>query len=333
MTSETKLEFLPWLHPHWDQLLRSVATSRIPPALLIQGQRGVGKTFLAKLWAQKLLCKDINSPLPCHTCSPCQLFMAGTHPDFILVEPPEAGKSIGIDTIRQLINKLSLKPQYNGYRVVLIEPAHQLNINAANALLKTLEEPSPYTLIILVSSTAYKLPVTILSRCQKLSIGQPERGMVLHWLQSKKLRQPPENLLAIARGSPLSALALDTSDTLEQRNQTLMELSGLLSGKHDPVQLAGQWEQTFGEDRVNWMLSWVADMVSLQQDPHRVLMQNQDIHSILEGLSQSIPMVELFELWDFLLRTRQNLGGSINQRLLLEELLITWWRWRSFSAR
>ncbi len=326
MTPDSPPELLPWLQPQWEQLLRSMATARIPPALLIQGQKGVGKTVLARSWAQKLLCRDTSPSRACGTCSACQLFNAGTHPDFILIEPPEPGKGIGIDTIRQLINKLSLKPQYNGYRVVIIEPAHLLNINASNALLKTLEEPAAYTLIILITAAPHKLPVTILSRCQKISVPLPERALAIHWLQSRALREPAAHLLDMARGSPLIALTLDGSDALEQRKQMLMEWSGLLSGKQDPILLAGEWESRFSEDRIDWLSTFIRDLVYLKNGMNERILSSQDIQSILNDTARYLTLENLYIYWDLLLKNRHYLGGSLNMRLVLEELLIQWWR-------
>lgn len=333
MMPDASSELLPWLHPQWEQLLRSITTARIPPALLIQGQKGVGKTALARSWAQKLLCRDTLLTTACGTCNACQLFHAGTHPDFIQIEPAEPGKGIGIDTIRQLINKLSLKPQYNGYRVVLIEPAHLLNINASNALLKTLEEPSPYTLIILITAAAHKLPVTILSRCQKISVPLPERTLTLSWLQSKGLREAPDKLLDMAGGSPLIALTLDGANSIEKRNQTLKELSALLAGKQDPILLAGEWESQFDEERIGWISVFIRDLVYLKNGMEHRVSHSQETLSLLKETARHLTLENLYVYWDLLLTTRQYLGGPLNLRLVLEELLIQWWRMGFKSSR
>ncbi len=320
----TQQDFLPWLAPQWDQLIRSIASDRIPPALLIHGQTGLGKTYLAQLWAQKLLCLNADGvKLPCGSCSACHLFQAGTHPDFMTVEPQDTGKSIGVDTIRQLIAKLSLKPQYNGYRIVLIEPADGLNINAANALLKTLEEPAPYTLIILITHSAYKLPVTLLSRCQKISIPRPEKAQLLHWMQSRNLRESTYDALDVSRLGPLNVIAMDATARRETMKQVLREFTAVLQGEHDPVILAGDWEQTFDEDRLEWIMIFVRDMVHQKYNLHEGMTQDGEMRTLLDAVGQKVSLPELYRYWELLLNTRRKLGGASNQRLLLEELLIT----------
>ena len=135
-----------WLSPHWDRLDSHLQSGRVPQALLVVGRQGVGKTQLAETFSKRLLCR---TPLDyaCGECASCRLFAAKTHPDFLRIEPLETGKIIPVDVIRGLIANLALKPQYSGRRVVLINPAHQMNVSSSNSLLKTLEEPDEHTTI------------------------------------------------------------------------------------------------------------------------------------------------------------------------------------------
>ncbi|MGI9212512.1 MAG: DNA polymerase III subunit delta' [Methylococcaceae bacterium] len=319
-------ELLPWLLPQWSWLLSSQAAARIPPALLLHGPSGTGKTALASLWARQLLCRQADANTPCGHCPSCQLFAVGNHPDYTRVEPAEPGKAIGIDAIRQLINKLSLKPQYNGYRVVVIEPAHQLNVNAANALLKTLEEPAPYTLIVLISSAPQKIPVTVLSRCQKLAIPKPAPEQTLTWLAAQGVKQNPALLLDMARGSPLLAVSLDGTDRLAQREQIIQGLIDVKTMGQDPLQLANQWEPLFSEDVIEWIMNWIYELVCLK---HPLLRPNSGFRSEVATVQQiihSVSLADLYAYWDFLIHTRQRMGHNMNVRLLIEELLILWSR-------
>lgn len=314
-------ELWTWLLPGWEWLNQGLASGRVPPALLIQGPDGLGKTRLARVWAQKLLCKVPQQSGPCGMCPSCLLFAAGNHPDYEVVEPLESGKTIGVDSIRQLIHKLSLKPQYNGYRIVVIEPAHLLNLNAANALLKTLEEPSPYTLIILITSASHKLPVTLLSRCQKLTLSRPDQQQALDWLRARAVRQDPLSLLNMAGGSPLAALALDATDHLQKRDRILRELLELREGKRDPVHLAGQWEPLFNEALIGWIMTGVNQWIRLKLG---LPATNREDTLCSKLPVESLSLEALFGYWDLLLKTRQYLSHNLNTRLVVEELLIRW---------
>jgi len=325
MTQAHAPEELPaWLLPGWEWLNQSLASGRVPAALLIQGAQGLGKTWLARVWAQKLLCQASVHALPCGVCPSCLLFLAGNHPDYGLVEPVEPGKVIGVDAIRQLIHKLSLKPQYNGYRVVVIEPAHLLNINAANALLKTLEEPSPYTLIILISAAPHKLPVTLLSRCQKLTLSRPDQQQALDWLTARGVSQNPHILLELAYGSPLTALGLDETGHLQKRDRIIRELLEIRAGTQDPVQLAGQWEPLFNEEVIEWIMTGVNQWIRLKLGLASPVQDTARLTSPSDSGIEAISIEALFGYWDFLIQTRQNIGHNLNTRLLVEALLIRW---------
>ena len=128
---------LPWLQANWDHLNRYIQQNRIPQALLISGHRGLGKLHLASQFAYSLMCTQPQADgLSCGHCASCLLLEAETHPDFINIRPEEQGKTISIDQIRRLITQLTLKPQFEAYRVVIINPAEQMTRSAANAFLK-----------------------------------------------------------------------------------------------------------------------------------------------------------------------------------------------------
>lgn len=165
---------LPWQQQNWAHLCSYIAQKRIPQALLITGNKGLGKQQLADQFAVALLCATPQSDgTACGRCSSCLLVNADTHPDLIHIQPDEPGKGITIGQIRSLIIRLALKPQFEAYRVVIINPAEMMNNAAANAFLKCLEEPTERTAIILITEKPAKLPATIVSRCQKLAIATP----------------------------------------------------------------------------------------------------------------------------------------------------------------
>lgn len=323
MDAETGL--YPWLADPWHTLSAHVNAGRVPQALLIQGAAGIGKLRLAELFAQRLLCQRPGE-FACEACPACRLFLAGTHPDFIKVWPPEPGKVIGVDAIRQLISELALKSQFDSYRVVIIAPAHAMNISASNALLKTLEEPAERTVMLLLSEAPASLPATILSRCQRLPVAAPDSESACRWLEARQPGCGPATLLAAARGSPLKALALAGTDVTERRRTVFGEWSGVLLGREEPVAVAARWESQAHEEFVDWMLTWTMDLIRLLSAPGCGRLCNPDLREDLRTLSRRLHLPGLFDHWSLTLSSRRALSGQSNRLLLLEELLIRWAR-------
>lgn len=325
MNAAPEGELHPWLLPAWERLQAHVEGGRLPQALLIHGPSGLGKAALAERFAHRLLCTGAGTR-PCGRCAGCHLLAAGTHPDYRRIAPEEPGKPIRVDAIRRLIGDLALKAQYEGYRVSLIERAEQMNVSSANALLKTLEEPAEHNLIILVAEAPSRLPPTILSRCQKIAITPPTAAEAAHWLS---LRQPgiaADTLLNAAGGSPLRALALADSDVVERRRRVFEEFRAIADQRQDPVVVAERWHGLSHEECLDWMLSWLPDLIRLAvgASPRRV--RNADVLPELQWLAAGLGPRGLLNYWRELLALRQALGTQANRQLLLEETLIRWSR-------
>ena len=216
------------MHP-WNEALfeaLKARSARLPHALLVHGARGTGKLALAERVAQYLLCEG-PADRPCGRCEGCRWFVAGSHPDFRRVEPealqkepavePEEGAEGGpakrgkpslqikIEQVRELAGFLNLGSHRGRLRVALVHPADDMNENAANALLKGLEEPPPGAVFVLVSHRPSKLLPTIRSRCVALAVAIPPAAVALEWLKSQQVANP-ERWLAYAGGAPLQAL-------------------------------------------------------------------------------------------------------------------------------
>jgi DNA polymerase-3 subunit delta' len=324
-------ELYPWLEAAWKSLKSHIDTDRIPHALLMQGPAGLGKSTLAALFARRLLCTE-SGEMPCGHCHSCHLLEAGTHPDYRCLGPEEPGKVIKVDAIRKMISDLSLKPQYAGYRVFVIDQAEQMNLSSANALLKTLEEPARQTVLLLITHRPSRLPPTILSRCQKLSIRPPRKEVSIQWLQRQHPGCAAEVLLSAAGGSPLQALALTETDVVERRQRVFHEFGEVSRRQLDPLGIAERWHGQSHEDCLNWMLSWVSDMVRLLMSPAAPSLSNADLEAELAQLAKSHRPRNLIIFRDQLLDFRQALGGQVNRQLLLEEVLIAWSRLSHYST-
>ena len=326
MMSLTLNSILPWHQPVWSLLQGYIHSKRIPHALMIYGNNGLGKNHLARQLSKALLCEqNINEGLACDNCRSCRLFSAQTHPDFFSVNPLEAGKDISINQIRKLITDLSLKPQFEQYRTVIINPAEQMNRASANGLLKCLEEPPERTLILLISERPFLLPATIKSRCQKLHLTAPDPITAENWLQSQHFEsQDRITLLNLAQGAPLLAMQFDEQGILALRKEYFSVWLDIARHKIMPISVAEQCSKQTDAELISWMTSWVIDLIKIRFDDKRATLFNPDLKQPLQELSQQLKLEQLFSYYDFLLKSRQRLTTQLNKQLIFEEVLIKW---------
>lgn len=314
---------LPWHQEDWNRIQAARRSGRLPHALLVSGARGIGKGRFAQNLAASMLC---NSPddggQPCGRCQGCHLFRAGTHPDYSRVVPEEPGRAIRIDRIREYIARGALTAQAGGYKVVVIEPADALNIAAANSLLKTLEEPVNWTLILLVSALPERLPATIRSRCQRLQLPLPARTKAEQWLTAETGGKNAGLLLDLASGAPLQALELAGSDILAIRERLLEEFSGVLKGEKDPVAVATHWNGFDLQRLLTWVSGWLIDMLRLKAIPDFSGLINPDQTNRLRTLGNRLEFAQLYCLLDRVYEAIQALGSQLNSLMMLEGFLL-----------
>lgn len=325
------MNLYPWQQQSWQQLQNYVVQKRVPQALLINGTLGIGKRRLAEQFAYALLCETPQiDGISCGRCSSCLLIKAQTHPDFMVVEPEEDSKtkktktSIGIDQIRALMDKLSLKPQFDRYRVILIQPADALNTASANAFLKYLEEPTERTVLILVTHRMNKLPATIKSRCQKFTLPLPDKSLVLPWLGKQLAGQNVEIVLNLAQGAPLLAMQYASDAHLEQRQECFNAWLSVASQQSHPVIVAEQWVKLPETTLLFWLNSWVIDMMRYRYQAAPKNLYHIDFKIPLSALAQRINALKLYDFYDLLLKSRGRLETPINKQALWEDILIAW---------
>ena len=165
----------PWQVNQWQQLLQAKSQQRLAHAMLFTGLPGIGKAIFAQHFSSALLCQKLNPDgNPCDRCHSCRLIAGRAHPNMLWLEPEKPGQAIKIDQVRDVSEFISQTSLQGDYRIVIINPADDMNTNAANALLKTLEEPSSGAHLILISNQNERLPATILSRCQRVVFQRPE---------------------------------------------------------------------------------------------------------------------------------------------------------------
>jgi len=317
---------LPWHLSQWQQLNECRRQARLPHALLLTGPEGVGKSHFARQFAQSLLCERPQvSGGPCGSCRACLLVNAGSHPDLSMVMPVQDKKNIGVDQIRRIGHELGLKSQYGRYKVVVIAPADSMNINAANSLLKTLEEPAKETVLILSTSRPAQLPATIRSRCQLLRFGEVAQEEALNWLvRQLDSNENPQTLLALANGAPLKALQMADKELVSLRQELFAGLATLAAQRADPISLANHWVKAGSQCGLYWMYSWITDMVRLKATASAPKISNQDMVQSLTELAATTSLKALLLQQDRVVVALRQVDKNLNAQLLLEDLLIAW---------
>ncbi len=317
----------PWQQALWLGLMERVAQQRLPHAILFTGAAGIGKRHLASSLAHSLLCASpLDDGTACGQCQSCHLLAAGSHPDYLLVEPEEEGKAIGIAPVRGIGEFQSLSSQYGRGRVVQLQPADALNINAANALLKTLEEPSGHTTLILSTDRPMSLLATIRSRCQQIAL-QPAYGPdTREWLRNaaQHIEYYDESLLQMSGGSPLTALQWAENGELQWREERCAELLGLERDEQSAVTLAQGWYEIGSKRIVPWFYGMVLDLLRLKQVPDAAPHANPRLASQLHALADRVDLDFLQRLAERMQEWMRSVRGQSNQQLLLEELLLAW---------
>ncbi len=317
-------ELLPWLATTFTDLQQRRAQGHLAHALLLTGPGGIGKQQLAERFAQSLLCAHPQDDgQPCGQCHACSLYTAGTHPDLFRLSPEDDSKVIRIDQIRAMIESISLSSHYGRYKVVIVAPAHAMNMAAANALLKTLEEPPAETILLLITDRPSFLPATIRSRCQSLRLALPGRDEAQAWLTTQ-LGNPEEAavLLALAGGAPLTARD-QAAEQLAHRQALLTGWQQLARGQADPVKLAADWVKPTLQLPITWIYGWVADMIRLRSGSDNQL-TNQDAKAALQNLAQELDLTRLYGLLDRVLEAIKLANSQVNPQTLMEGILLYW---------
>lgn len=321
----------------WEKLQSQ--RGRLPHALLLIGQRGLGKFSLAQAFVQGLLCEHpMDGGVACGRCLACNWFEQGNHPDYRLLQPQalaeeadaeegkkKASQQITVDQVRGLDDFLNVGAHRVGLKVVVVNPADAMNRNTANALLKTLEEPAPNTLFILVSNEPLRLLPTIRSRCQVVSVGVPPTGIAESALAADGLDNPGR-WLALAGGSPCLAGELAASGDggwLDILTRRLAAGQGL-----DPISLAMELEKIVKESKgrlalravVEVMQKWLVDLtLAANGQPIRYFLPQQ---ATISGLADMIPPARIVRAYRHLLTSRREAEQPLNARLFLEGLFM-----------
>ncbi len=326
---------LPWHQAQWRIVDDALRQGRAAHALLLAGPVGIGKQVFAQQLAQRLLCQQAAADVAtggeaCGQCRTCLLFQAGAHPDYRFVGIAEDKKSIAVDQVRELGRYLTLTPQYGLGKVVIIDPADAMNVNAANSLLKTLEEPVAGVTIVLLSHRPAQLPATIRSRCQLIRFNAATAEQAGPWLLAEGVKDAAEAalLMSLSAGAPLKALAIKSDNSLQLRDTLWQTLETLAEGRGDAVAAA---HQLAGLDKtggilplLDWFSSGLLDILKLKAAPQMPFIANEDLLERLHKLALGIPVQRLLSLQDAVRKAAGSVERNLNPQLILEDVLIQW---------
>jgi DNA polymerase-3 subunit delta' len=302
-----------WHVKTWAMLTRDLG--KLPHALLLHGPEGLGKRIFAWRLAQSVLCtRPEADAAACGSCHSCRLFAAGTHPDLLSVAPLGDSISIVIDQIRDVRQFVELRPHTSARKLVLLEPADAMNLSAANALLKVLEEPPATSALLLITPQAARLPATIRSRCTPVTFIPPAALNAVRWLAEHGVDEATgAAMLRLAGGAPLRALAFAGADEQAERAEWLKDVERLKTEQEDPLRCVARW-RGYGVGRcLDWFQRYVADLIEAE---------------MVNGVSRKNPRLvsDLFRHFDVLSEAKSLSKGALDETLLLEDILIGWSR-------
>ena len=331
----------PWQESAWLQLQQMRA--RLPHAILFHGAEGIGKTQFAERFAQSLLCEaPITAGHACGQCGSCGWFLQYSHPDYRRVRPEaldedetgegeeeaEGGKKgakpakapskdIRIDQIRALGDFMNVSTHRQGMRVIMLYPAEALNAASANALLKTLEEPPPSTMFLLVSNSLDRLLPTILSRCRKFPLTMPAQEKALTWLTAQGVKDA-DAWLAEQGGAPLAAHALAQTDTREVMDDFLRQL--VQPGVEGALKTAERLQKASVLDLVSWLQRWLYDVLSVKFSGR--IRYYPRYRKELSGLAERVETGALLGALKGINERRAIAAHPLSAKLFIEDMLL-----------
>lgn len=314
----------PWLISPYQQLAQAILHNRAHHALLINYIQGSGEDELVQMLANRLLCQASSQLEPCLKCHSCQLFLSHHHSDYYVLTNEQGKQSIGIDQVRSITSKVYEKSQQGGNKVIWVKHAALMTEAAANALLKTLEEPPQNTYFILSDDHNSHLLPTIYSRCFSYFLPVPELDDSVKWLKKQHCQHYSDNELAsallLSENAPLTALALLDQEKWLQRKAFCENLSAVIA-QNDFWQLAKTIDNEAFLERIIWFCALLSDALKAKQKVGRFIV-NRDQVSLVRLLATKSHQ-EISALYQIWLQARNQLLTitGLNKELIIYNVL------------
>lgn len=308
----------PWHRDAWNRLRLRRERDAMPHALLLAGPSGLGKRIFLDRLVRSLLCQVPVDGDACGQCRACKLLDAGTHPDRVDIgleineRTKKPRKEIVVGQIRDLSARLAMASQLGGLQVASIDPADGMNASATNALLKTLEEPTSASLLVLVADAPWRLTATIRSRCQRIDFRLPPGEQALPWLEAAGIANAPAALEAAA-GNPGLAREWAGQGMLDERHQVQSDLVALAQGRGDVYGVMQRWT---GDEDLARRLWFAAQMAAMDTRARAI--------GAAEKLGSHLDEESLGRWFERANRARESLRGPLRPDLVVLELLTQW---------
>lgn len=309
----------PWHQEIWQNWQQLLGQDRLHHAILLSAPTGSGKIELAAMLAKTILCKN-GVTEPCGICHSCQLFDADTHPDFHWLKPEAEGKQLGVDAIRAGNQYAWETSQLGGQRVILIQNADRMGEAAANALLKTLEEPPSHCHFILLSQSMDTMLPTVVSRCNKWKPKLPEESVVKRWVEGELFESVPLQVLRINRGAPLAAKAFVENGSVARHKAVVDGFASFVTQKQGLFTVTEQVVKA-QQEGLQWLSFLLLDVVKIQQGSDEAIVHCDEMKT-LQTLASSLPQSQVMAQLMGLNRMKAELARHTG---LNSELLISRW--------
>ncbi|EGT3589841.1 TPA: DNA polymerase III subunit delta' [Proteus mirabilis] len=319
------MNWYPWLNQAYRQLVNMYQEGRGHHAILLHASQGMGADALSYGLSRWLMCQNKQGSKSCNECHSCRLMLAETHPDWHILQNEKGKSSIGIEAVRKVTEKLEHHAQQGGSRVVWIKEVEALTEAAANALLKTLEEPPVNCYFLLNCQQPEILLATLRSRCFYYHLAPPEMNYAIHWLQQQLPNMAYADgvtALNLSQGAPVLALSLLKQEW--QEREAFCQALYVSLQQRNLYGLLAQFNQDNAERKIYWLLSLLLD--ALKRQTHaEVYCVNQDKQPLIMALSQ-LPSAMLLAVSESWKQCRHQLVTipAINKELLLAEQLLDW---------